>query len=100
MLNLYEHDMKIDIFILTEELRMKGLLENIGGPIYLSKLTEKDIIDPDFHVKIIMQKFFYRELIRISQEVQNESFEGLTDPIDIVDNIHSELLSLTDFDVE
>ena len=100
MLDLYDREIKVDLFILSDYLRTIDKLTAVGGPVYLSQLTNKDVVDPDNHVKIITQKYFYRQLISLANNIQINSFDEFRDPLDIIDDINSTLLEITDFEVE
>src|SRR6476619_6537208 len=56
----------IDILTVVEELRFKEELEMVGGPYYVTKLTNAVVSSAniDAHARIILQKFIQRELIR------------------------------------
>jgi replicative DNA helicase len=97
---LYTDEIKPDLVILTNYLRTRKELDKVGGVIYLTELSSLELIRIDDHVRILMDKFFYRELIKFSYDIQTRSMEGIVDPIDLIDGMHNDLLELTEFDVE
>lgn len=100
LLDLYERDLKPDILILTDELRNVHELENVGGPVYLTQLTNMAILQIDTHVKIIMDKYFYRNLIYLAQISMNDSFDATKDPLDIIEGLQNGIMEMIEFDVE
>jgi replicative DNA helicase len=98
ILDLYVNDKHPDLVILTEYMRNHNILEDIDGAIYLTKLSGMELANIESHVKIIMDKYFFRELIRLSSEVNSKSFESLIDPMDIISHIQNFIIDLIEFD--
>lgn len=92
----------IDLYTVTEELRKKGELDEVGGPVYIAQLTSKvgSAAHIDFHAKIIAQKFIQRELIRISSEIQKRSFDDGPDVSDLLDFAEMELFRLAEGNIK
>ncbi|MDR3236865.1 MAG: replicative DNA helicase [Prevotellaceae bacterium] len=67
----------IDIYTVSELLKKKDELDEIGGPYYLSQLTLKvgSAAHVEYHAKVIVQKYIQRELIRLSSEIQRDAFD-------------------------
>lgn len=74
----------IDLLTVTIALKDSELLDEIGGPGYITQLVTQVSSSAHIkhHVRIIQQKYAQRELIRISNEVQNMAYD---DSIDIDD---------------
>ncbi len=86
----------IDILTVTEELRKRKELEDIGGPLYITQLTGRvaSAAHIEFHARIVAQKFIQRELIRVASEMQNRAFDESIDVNDLLDFSESELFSI------
>ena len=86
----------IDILTVTEKLKEKGELEEVGGPFYITQLTGRiaSAAHIDFHARIITQKFIQRELIRISSEIQEKAFDSSIDVDDLLDFSEKELFNI------
>src|SRR5512138_3804794 len=71
MQSLAQKNQPIDILTVVEELRKHEELEMVGGPYYVTTLTNAVVSSAniDAHSRIILQKFIQRELIRISGEI-------------------------------
>ena len=97
MQSLAQKSQPIDILTVVEELKRKEELEVIGGPYYVTKLTNMVVSSAniDAHSRIILQKFIQRELIRISGEIISDSYEDSTDVFDLLDDAESKLFEIT-----
>src|SRR5690606_16442039 len=76
MQGLQQKNQPIDILTVVEELRMREQLDLVGGPYYVTRLTNSVVTAANIeaHARIILQKFIQRELIRISGEVISEAY--------------------------
>ncbi|MCB9033459.1 MAG: replicative DNA helicase [Chitinophagales bacterium] len=96
--DLFGKTQPIDLLTVTEELRKKGQLENVGGAFYLSELTNKvaSSANVEYHARIIIQKFIQRELIRISNDIIKDAYEDTTDVFDLLDTSEKRIYEITD----
>ncbi|MBD0285182.1 MAG: replicative DNA helicase [Flavisolibacter sp.] len=87
----------IDILTVVEELRTMEELDVIGGPYYVTKLTNAVVSSANIqaHSRIILQKFIQRELIRISGEIISDAYEDSTDVFDLLDQAESKIYEVT-----
>ncbi|WP_294141788.1 replicative DNA helicase [uncultured Sanguibacteroides sp.] len=85
--NLSINNEPVDLLTVSEELKRLGLLEEVGGPYYLSQLTSRvaSAAHIEFHARIIVQKYIQRELIRVCTDIQNRAYDDATDVADLVD---------------
>lgn len=71
LLALYEKRSKIDVLTLADQLRGNGFLEMVGGPAYLTELT--NYVPTASHVEqyadIVAQKALRRRLIAVSHDM-------------------------------
>lgn len=95
---LFEKSQPIDILTVTEELKLMGELENIGGPYYVTELTNKvgSAAHVEHHARIIAQKYIQRELISISSKVIEDSYDDTVDVFELLDRAEQSLFSITD----
>jgi replicative DNA helicase len=94
---LAQKSQPIDILTVVEELRFREDLELVGGPYYVTKLTNSVVsaANIEAHARIILQKFIQRELIRISGEIIGDAYEDSTDVFDLLDDAESKLFEIT-----
>jgi replicative DNA helicase len=97
MQSLANKSQPIDILTVVEELRFKEELDMIGGPYYVTKLTNAVVSSANIeaHSRIILQKFIQRELIRISGEIIADAYEDSTDVFDLLDQAESKMYEVT-----
>lgn len=97
MQSLQQKNQPIDILTVVEELKSKEELDIVGGPYYVTRLTNAVVSSAniDTHSRIILQKFIQRELIRISGEIIGDAYEDSTDVFDLLDDAESKLFEIT-----
>jgi replicative DNA helicase len=95
--NLAQKSLPIDILTVVEELKFSEELEMVGGPYYVTKLTNAVVSTANIeaHSRIILQKFVQRELIRISGEIISEAYEESTDVFDLMDDAEDKIFQIT-----
>src|SRR2546421_5014247 len=97
MQGLAHKSQPIDILTVVEELKTREELDMVGGPYYVTKLTNAVVSSAhiEAHSRIILQKFIQRELIRISGEIISDAYEDSTDVFDLLDDAESKLFEIT-----
>jgi replicative DNA helicase len=97
MQRLAAKSMPVDILTVVEELKSTAELEAVGGPFFISRLTNMVVSSANIeaHARIVLQKFIQRELIRISGEIISEAYEDTADVFDLLDNAESKLFEVT-----
>ena len=96
ILMLTENSQPVDILTVTEQLKKNGSLELVGGPYYITSLTNKicSAANIEWHVRIITQKFIQREIIRNANLLSKQCFDDTTDIFDTIkelDKLNSEI---------
>lgn len=94
--NLFERSEPIDILTVTNELKKKGELDIVGGPYYITQLTNRvaSAANIEFHSRIILQKHIQRELIRISSETIRDAYEDTSDVFMLLDRAEKNLFEI------
>ena len=97
MQGLQQKNLPIDLLTVVEELKFREELDVVGGPYYVSKLTNAVVSSANIeaHSRIILQKFIQRELIRISGEIIGDAYEDSTDVFELLDESESKLFEIT-----
>lgn len=87
----------IDMMTVIEQLKKRGELEDIGGPLYISKLTEKVASSAhiEFHARIIAQKYLARELIKFTALIQDKAFDETIDVDDLMQEAEGQLFEIS-----
>ena len=88
----------IDLYTVTERLKVKKELKKVGGASYLAQLTQKvgSAANVEFHAKIIAQKYVQRELIRSATEIQKRSYDESTDVTDLIGFAEGEIFKVAE----
>ena len=92
----------VDLLMVTQELKDRNQLDEIGGPGYITQLTRRvaSAAHIEFHARIIAQKFIQRELIRVSSEIQTRSYDDTIDVDDLIDFSESELFKVSEGNIK
>lgn len=97
MLELYEKHQPIDILSLTNRLKEKKLLQDIGGSGYLAELT--NYVTTSSHVEhyagIVREKRVLRDLIRVSASITEHAFDTSVEFEQMIDSIESQILNIS-----
>jgi replicative DNA helicase len=82
----------------TNKLRDKGELEAVGGPVYITKLTDGAYSDAvaDYYSAIIKEKYLRREYVRIASELESKSFDESIDVSELIEFAESSLFKVSD----
>ncbi|WP_029033302.1 replicative DNA helicase [Salinimicrobium terrae] len=94
---LFENSEPVDLLTVSNQLRKDQKLEQVGGDFYLVQLTQKvsSSAHIEFHARIILQKYIQRSLIKISNEIIEDSYDETTDVFDLLDTAESKLYEVT-----
>ncbi len=95
--SLAAKSLPIDILTVVEELRTREELDLVGGPYYITKLTNSVVSTANIeaHARIVLQKFIQRELIRVSGEIIGDAYEDSTDVFDLLDVSEEKMFNIT-----
>src|SRR6056297_510356 len=102
ILQLSQNLQPIDILTVTEELKKREELEEVGGPVYITQLTSKvaTAAHIEYHARIIAQKHIQRELIRVASDIQGKAYDDSVDVNDLIDFSESELFKVTESNIK
>lgn len=98
MMTLFTKGEPVDILTVTHTLRKENNLELVGGPLYISQLTNRiaSAANIESHARIIAQKYIQRELIRISNDIIKDAYEESTDVFDLLDKAENNLFQVAE----
>ena len=87
----------IDILTVTEQLRSKGDLDTVGGPVYIAELSSKVASSAHivYHARIIAQKYLARELITFTSKIQSKAFDETQDVDDLMQEAEGKLFEIS-----
>jgi replicative DNA helicase len=97
MLELNHKHIPIDIISLSERLKEKSLLEQIGGSSYLTELT--DLIPSASNIRhyasTIQKKFLMRELIKASEDITQLGYNEKADIEETLDSAEKKIFAIS-----
>lgn len=95
---LFGESQPIDILTVTQRLRQKGELDEVGGPFYISQLTNRvaSTANTEAHARVISQKYILRELIKVSSDIINKAYDETSDVFDLLDDAESALFKVAE----
>ncbi len=98
---LFQNSEPIDILTVTSQLRKSGKLEFVGGPYYITQLTNRvsSAANIEYHARIIVEQSIKRELIKISSEIQKEAYEDTTDVFKLLDRMEQSLFQVSEANI-
>ena len=98
MIGLYERHKPVDLLTLTDELRNKDMLEQIGGSAYLSELTNyvPTAAHATAYAEIVAEKAVRRRLIKASSDISELSYDEDQSTQELLSQAESELFSVSD----
>ncbi len=97
ILELFDKHQPIDIMSLTNRLKEKGILADVGGSTYLAELTNQVTTAShlDHYAKIVREKKVLRDLIEASSQISEDAFEPTKEVDDILDGIEQKILAIS-----
>ncbi|MDR0307473.1 MAG: replicative DNA helicase [Chitinispirillales bacterium] len=98
MRELSEKNIPIDIITVTESLRTKNKLEEVGAQGYLSELTECVATSGNIehYAGIVKEKATLRQLISTAAEITTDCFSGENGANDVLDQAESKIFSISE----
>jgi len=97
VIDLSVREEPIDLLTVTQELRRKEILEEVGGPFYITQLTTRVLssVHAEYHARIIYQKYIQRELIRVSTNIQERAFDESVDVEELMNSSEQAIFDIT-----
>lgn len=84
--DLHSRNQAVDLITITNQLQMKGELDNVGGYEYLASLLEKTISASNIesYAKIVKEKSLLRNLIHSSTGIVDRAYSGEFEDVEIL----------------
>lgn len=98
MLRLFEHHKPVDLLTLTDELKKKKKLEEIGGSAYLTELTNyvPTAAHAVTYAEMVAQAAVRRRLIRASSDISELGYDEDFNVQELLERAEAELFSVSD----
>ncbi len=97
IIDLFNNGKPIDILTVTEELRRRGTLQQIGGEYYLITLSNlvATAAHVEYYARVVLQMFVKRRLIEISNDIIEKAYDETEDVLDLLDKAEQELFEVS-----
>lgn len=98
ILNLSNRGEAVDLITLSEELKSNGIIEECGGPAYISKLTSMvpTSANVEYYAKLVHACSVRRKLARIASKIIASSYDDTIDERHIIEEAEKEIFELID----
>ncbi|HSX47693.1 MAG TPA: replicative DNA helicase [Patescibacteria group bacterium] len=97
IIELYDHHKAIDVLTLADQLKNKGYLDSIGGPSYLTELTNfvPTASHIDQYADIVAQKALRRRLISASKEITGLGYDESKQLRELIEEAETRLFDVS-----
>jgi len=96
LLTLYRGNVSVDLITVTDELKKRNVLEEVGGASYLATLTSivPTAANAEHYCRIVKQKAILRDLIRVSTHIASEGYEEASEPDLLLDRAETMIFDI------
>jgi replicative DNA helicase len=97
IVELYERREPADIIVLSELLKVRGKLDEVGGMLYLRSLYTDGVASGiGYFAGIIKARSLQRSLIRAADEIMRDAYDGSIDIEDMVDQSQARIATIAE----
>jgi replicative DNA helicase len=98
ILSLFAKSEPIDLLTVTQQLRLQGDLEMVGGPQAIVALTNRiySAANIEAHARIVVQSAIKRNLISAANEIIKDSYEDTVDVFTLLDKTEQKLFQISE----
>jgi replicative DNA helicase len=98
ILSLFERGNPVDLVTLTEELKRRDQLEDVGGSYYLTELTTQvaSAANVEYHARIIAEKSLLRKMIETMTTIVGKAYDSSADAFELLDEAESQIFQISD----
>src|SRR5215831_3090733 len=98
MVALTDKSEPVDLVTLKDELTRSGELDEVGGPAYISALTDgvPRTANVEYYAKIVKEKSTLRRLIQSATEVLGRAYEAEQDADDLLDEAERSIFQIAE----
>ncbi len=97
LVDIYDSNIEIDLITVENQLRMRELLDQIGGRAYLLTLAESvpSAANAELYARIVRDKGLLREVIRCAGEIGELAYADNQPTADIIDEAEKQFFEVT-----
>ncbi len=97
LLEMYDQRQPIDVITLTAVLRNRKMLDQVGGPAFVTDLFTflPTAANATFYLDILEEKYTLREIIRVCTEYAARSYDEQSDVTTLLDEVETNVLKIS-----
>ena len=98
MAEMFEKEREIDLYTLTETLKQKNQLEEVGGPYYLAEISNSipTSAHVEQHLDVVKQKALSRALIRDCETIISRAYAQNDEIDDLLDYAEQKIFDISE----
>lgn len=98
ILQLFAAGQPVDIITVTEQLRSNGTLNQVGGSIYVTQLTNRiaSSVNTEYHARLLIEAYYKREVIRCSTDAIEMAYDPSSDAFECIDTLEQSIIKIND----
>ncbi|HMB92116.1 MAG TPA: replicative DNA helicase [Rhodothermales bacterium] len=98
MLSLFERGNPVDLITLSDELKRRGELDDVGGAYYLTELTTQvaSAANVEYHARIIAEKSLLRKLIETMTGLVGQAYDPSADAFELLDEAEGDIFRISE----
>ena len=96
IIDLSERAQPVDLITVSEQLKLRGTLDNVGGLDYLANITSAvpTTANARHYTKIVEEKALLRRLIKASSEITNMGYEASEEAVFVLDRAEKSIFDI------
>lgn len=97
MVDLQDRGEPVDLITLSEELGLKGWMQEVGGAAYLASLVDRIPTAANilYHARIVKEKSILRQIIEAATDIARQGYEENEDAIVCLDRAEQTILEIS-----
>jgi replicative DNA helicase len=98
MMELSDHNSPVDAITLTDALRTKSVLEQIGGPAYIAELADSvpTAANVGHYARIVREKAVLRSLATIATDIASSAYEANANVDEFLDTAEHRIFEISE----
>ena len=92
----------VDVLTVIEQLAKQGVLEEVGGPSYITELSSKVVTSVNivYHANIVAEKYLLRQVITLSGTIGNMAYDETIGVKDIVQEAERMIFEISQMNIK
>jgi replicative DNA helicase len=98
MMDLSDHNQPVDAITLTDALRTKSVLEQVGGPAYIAELADSvpTAANVAHYARIVREKAVLRSLATIATDIASSAYEANANVDEFLDTAEHRIFEISE----